>query len=90
MPTQTQRDQDLFIKALSCAHEPIPLIDAAPDMRYPLRILKAHRESCNYRWGAGNDWKESETERFKELNYICDERAKILDVAIAILEREMV
>ena len=83
MQTPTQRR---FMESLLCTHEPVPPIDATPDNNYPLRILRAYRESCNYRWGDGNEWTESEMARFKAMNDKSDERAKILDLAIAILE----
>lgn len=79
-----------FKKFLKAAHEPLGLIDATPNEQYPLRILKAYRESCDYRWGDGLDGGDLATHKLKELNNLCDERAKILDAAIYILEREMI
>jgi len=88
MHTQSQRKVEFF-QWFSCAHEPLPLIDATPDDQYPLRILRAHRESCDYRWGSGEGWADSEKQRFNEMNQKSDERSTILDRAIAILEQEM-
>lgn len=65
--------------------EPINHVDATPNDEYPLRILKAHRENCNCKWEAvPND-------PFVELmNKHCDLRAKLLDRAIEVLERDLI
>ena len=56
-------------------------------MGYPIRILEAYRKRCNYKWTlsstttTGNDIT-------KILNDFQDERAEILDKAIAILYKQ--
>mgnify|MGYP001558677985 CR=1 FL=1 len=57
-------------------------IDATPDKEYPIRILKAHRFYCDMRWHA-----DPPSAFCDEINRLQDERAKILDRAIAVLER---
>ena len=69
--------------------EPLKLIDATPDKYYPLRILRAYRESCNYRWGDGTGALNVTNPLFHLMNEHCVERARILDSAIDILEREV-
>ena len=56
-------------------------VNAIPDNEYPLRILRAYRENCNCKWISNTDNK-----LIKEMNKLCDERAEILDKAIAALE----
>jgi len=59
-------------------------IDEAPNKNYPLRILKAYRDKCNCKWETNAD---SKTKSLWEImNEHQDQRAKILDKAIAILE----
>lgn len=81
--------RDRLLETMSEPHEPRPPIDGTPDAYFPLRILRAYRESCNHQWGSSDGWTEQEMRRFKGMNDVCDARAKILDAAIAILEREM-
>lgn len=76
------------MKLPSVTQEPIMNIDGTPDDGYALRILQAYRENCNCRWSSTND---PETEEKNTLliymNNLQDERAKLLDRAIRILER---
>jgi len=76
---------------ISETHEPLRIIDATPDANYPLRILCAYRESCNYHWGDSVEGSDTSDKHpvFVKLNAACVERAKVLDHAIAILEREL-
>ena len=65
--------------------EPIQHVDATPDADYPLRILRAHRQNCRCKWQvSGLD--EFQTGIYEAINRAQDERVKILDNAIAILE----
>lgn len=61
--------------------EPIIHVDATPNEEYPLRILRAYRENCNCKWVS-----QPANPLTDLMNATCDERAKILDKAIAILE----
>lgn len=81
---------DEFRQLKTMVHGPVPRIDATPDEYYPLRILRAYREGCNYRYGSSDGWTNQELQRFKEMNKACDARAKIIDKAIAILEQETI
>ena len=65
--------------------EPILHIDATPDDDYPLRILRAYRENCNVKWIAATT-PSSVCEAMNEMN---DQRAKILDRAITLLEKAL-
>ena len=60
-------------------------VDGIPDRDYPLRILRAHRENCNCKWV-----KDSLDPLLDVMNAMCDERAKILDDAIRVLEQHNV
>lgn len=64
--------------------EPIEHVDATPDDGYPIRILKAYRENCDVKWS--NNTSNNDARVFAEMNKHQDERAKILDRAIKILE----
>jgi len=61
----------------------ILFIDATPDENYPIRILEAYRERCNYKWSTtsgGVD--EGGNTLMKSMNDAQDKRAEILDKAI--------
>lgn len=57
-------------------------VDGTPNREYPLRILRAHRENCNCKWVS-----DSPNPLFDVMNEMCDQRAKILDAAIKVLEQ---
>ena len=62
-------------------------IDGTPDGKYAVRILKAFRSRCNERWVVdGVD--ERSGLLYKTMNEHQVLRAKELDTAIAILEKE--
>lgn len=63
------------------SQEPIIYIDATPTNNYPLRILKTYRENCNYCWVSNLNNPVINT-----MNKACEERAKLLDMAIKVLE----
>lgn len=63
--------------------EPILHVDSTPDNEYPLRILRAYRENCNVRWQADG---KIDSKIYDVMNEHCEQRAIILDRAIAILE----
>jgi len=62
-------------------------IDATPDADYPLRILRTYRADCDLRWeestviGAAH----ADSPLTKALNELQDQRAVLLDAAIAVL-----
>lgn len=72
----------MMSKLPDLTQEPIRHINATPDKEYPLRILKAYRENCNCRWAGDLD-----NPLIKTMNEMNDERAKLLDNAIEILEK---
>jgi len=57
-------------------------VDATPDRGYPLRILTAHRQNCNGHWIA-----DPPNPLYDLMNEHQIQRAKLLDEAIAILEK---
>lgn len=61
-------------------------VDATPDNMYPIRILQAHRENCNCKWSNSAGGIETDNPLLKLMNEQNDERAKILDKAIEILQ----
>ena len=63
--------------------QPIIQVDGTPDEDYPLRILRAYREDCNCRWESNES-----NPLIDIMNQHCDQRAEILDRAIALLEGE--
>ena len=65
--------------------QPIFHVNATPDEEYVLRILKVYRENCNCKWFSNLDNKLIEG-----MNKIQDQRAKLLDKAIKILEKKNV
>ena len=68
--------------------EPLLNVDATPTLDYPLRILRAYRQNCNLRWALSTgETSNGEDNLFiAMLNKMQDERAAVLDRAIAILE----
>lgn len=73
------------MKLPDLTQEPIKFVDATPNNKYPLRILKAYRENCNCKWASTNE----PNELLNLMNDDCNRRAEILDKAIVILEREL-
>ena len=61
--------------------EPLCYVDATPNDGYVLRILRAHRINCLAKWGG------TPSEVLEKMNEWQDERRKLLDAAIKILER---
>lgn len=66
------------------SQEPVMHIDATPDEDYPLRILQAYRQHCDCRWTSN-----LENALINEMNKACEQRAAILDKAIAMLEKAL-
>jgi len=66
------------------SQEPIMHVDGTPNKEYPLRILRAYRENCNCRWVS-----DTENSLIKTMNEMCEQRAAILDRAIAVLEQSL-
>lgn len=64
-------------------------VNGTPDGKYALRILRAFRQRCNEKWILEGDFPEGTRKLYESMNEHQDERAKELDKAIAILEREM-
>lgn len=62
-------------------------IDGTPDGKYPLRILKHYRKICDEYWKV-EGLKKSSMTIYKEMNKYQKERAKELDWAIKVLEKE--
>ncbi|MDD4970717.1 MAG: hypothetical protein PHT07_14920 [Paludibacter sp.] len=64
-------------------------VDGTPDADYPLRILKAYRENCNCKWSeTGFPDLEKINPVLMLMNQHQEERAKILDKAIEILQNK--
>jgi len=63
-------------------------IDGTPDGNYALRILRAYREACNTKWIIVGEH-EKPRALYDAMNKHQDLRAKELDKAIEILEREL-
>jgi len=61
-------------------------VNATPDEMYPIRILQAHRENCNCKWSNSAGGIETDDPLLKLMNEQNDERAKILDKAISVLQ----
>ncbi len=57
-------------------------VDGTPDEEYPIRILLAYRENCNCKWKA-----DPPHPLWDRMNSDQDERATLLDAAIAALRR---
>jgi hypothetical protein len=66
--------------------EPVMYVDATPDDMYPLRILRAYRENCNSKFATDSEG-NCDNVLFQIMNDHCDQRAKVLDKAIEILEK---
>ena len=67
--------------------QPIINVDATPNEDYPLRILKAYRETCNYQLvESSNPDALFSNPLLKVMNEHNNKRADILDRAIAKLE----
>ena len=62
-------------------------IDATPDEGYPLRILRAYRADCDARWADTSDG-DVGNPLTVALNEMQDQRAVVLDRAIAALRGE--
>ena len=62
-------------------------IDGTPDKGYPLRILRAYRANCDYRWADTIDGQGIVNPLLIHMNELCEQRAKLLDEVIAVLER---
>ena len=69
---------------LPVTQAPLLHVDATPDNDYPLRILRAYRENCNVKWIA-----TPPSVVYDQMNEMCDQRAKILDRAITLLEKAL-
>ena len=63
-------------------------IDGTPDEYYPLRILKAYRQNCECKFSNSSGNVTEDSVLINKLNEMQDERAKILDNAMKILEDE--
>ena len=74
-------------KLPNLTEEPILHIDYTPDEDLPIRILSAYRSNCNVKWLVVGLPKE-ETKLYDMMNKNCDERAEILDRAIAKLKEQ--
>ena len=66
--------------------QPILHVDGMPDKDYALRILRAYRENCNCFWADTTEGTGTESPLLKLMNEHQEQRAKLLDEAIAILE----
>lgn len=63
-------------------------IDATPNDGYPLRILRAYRADCDMRWSLSTtNGGQDATPLMEKSNIMQDQRAAILDTAIAALAR---
>ena len=61
-------------------------VDMTPDEELPLRILQAYRDNCNTRWEV-HGLPEDKSRIYDMMNDHCEQRAGILDRAIALLEK---
>lgn len=61
--------------------QPILHIDATPNEDYVLRILQAYRKNCDCRWASFKP-----NALIDMMNEHCDQRAALLDKAIAAIE----
>jgi hypothetical protein len=66
----------------SISKEYLTHVDATPNREYPLRILRAYRQNCDCKWVG-----DPNNPIYELMNQRNDQRAKILDEAIAILEK---
>lgn len=62
--------------------QPVMYVDGTPDKDYPLRILEAYRKNCDVRWVS----QDTDNELFAIMNEHCEQRAQVLDQAIALLK----
>jgi len=63
--------------------QPVLEVDGTPDDGYPLRILQAYRQQCDCRWADTTDGTSTENPLLKMMNDHCEQRARLLDKAIA-------
>ena len=63
-------------------------INISPTPDLAIRILKAYRENCNLRWSTSSN-ELVDNEFTKKMNDLQDQRAKLLDKAISILEKNI-
>lgn len=75
--------------AMKIIGEPLLHVDATPDERYPIRILRAHLENTKQRWASRTDGQEETNPLCVEMNKMQDKRAEILLRAIKILEKAL-
>ena len=69
--------------------QPIFYVDGTPDSDYPIRILEAYRQDCDCRFSESSTEEEPTNPLLKLMNQHCEERARILDKAIAVLKKEV-
>jgi hypothetical protein len=70
---------------------PLEFVDMTPSLDLPLRILRAYRENCDCRWDVSGELATGNARLiYDAMNEHQATRARILDQAIGILEREMV
>jgi len=67
---------------------PIIHVDATPDEDYPIRILRAYRRNCDWRWSSTTDGGDETNPLVITMNELNDKRVALLDKAIALLENE--
>lgn len=65
-------------------------IDGTPDSNYPTRILQAYRQNCDCRWSESTGEGKPISPLLKTMNEHCEERARLLDRAISILQKSAV
>ena len=63
----------------------VMFIDSTPDENYPLRILQTYRHRCKERWATESDG-SCDNPLYRLMNEHQEQRAKLLDKAIAILK----
>ena len=70
---------------------PMLYVDATSNSLYPLRILQAYRQNCNLWWATSSVETSNGEDNplIKAMNDTQRKRAKILDEAIKILEKEL-
>ena len=69
------------LSEVETTQQPIFHIDGTPDNEYVLRILRAYRKNCDCRWSSTKP-----SDFIDIMNSLCEQRATLLDKAIAILE----
>lgn len=67
------------------SRQPVLSIDATPDKDYVIRILKAYRSNCDCKFSSTSACCRG-TPLISEMNKLQEDRAKLLDKAIKILE----